>query len=200
MKRVTRRPERAKGRLLAWIRPRGSEAGDVAFVDTYVSEGWTVLEAGVATMYDDLAARSIVDAVKQACSRERYTSTLFVADRGTASAACKAVIQAHHDAVLNGRCGLVTVDAFAESAVPTLGKELAALENLATIWTVRRPDAALRKKTFAHHTVLQTQGRETHFLVLPDAARSLSEQLTDIRSPLGRETRWLLEPVHSRSA
>lgn len=197
---VLTRPEPTSDRLLVWIRTGGSEAGGAAFIDTYVSEGWNVLAVGVAAASDDLAVPIVVDAVKQAYSLQRCASTMFIADHGQASAVCRAIIRAHQDDLLKGPCGLVTIDAFADSAVPTLGKELAALENLATIWAVRRSDAALRKKTLAHHTALQTQGRETHFLVLADAARSLSEQLTDVRSPLGRETRWLLEPVHSRSA
>jgi hypothetical protein len=196
---VLARPERAIDRLLVWVWRHGSEAGGAAFIDAYVSEGWNVLEAGNATA-DEATAPDIVDAVRHARSHMDGTTTLFVADRGMATAVCKAVILAHRDRLLGGPCGLVTTDGFADGGLPALCEELAELENLATIWAVHRADRALRERTLRHHTTLQRLGRETHFMVLPDPARSLAEQLTDSRDPLGRETRWLLDPVHSRPA
>jgi hypothetical protein len=197
---VLTQPDEASGRLLAWIRPHDSKADGAAFIDSYVAEGWNVLEAGAAVADNEVAARSIVDAVKQADSYVSFTSIMFIADHGAASAVCQAILQAHRKDLLKGPCGLVTIDAFAERAVPALGDKLAELENLATIWAVHRTHSALRKRTFARHTALQTRGQETHFLVLPNAARSMAERLADTRDPLSREIRWLLEPIHSRSA
>ena len=199
---VLSRPEWAADRLLVSVLRQDTESGGAAFMDAYVSEGWNMLEAGSATgdIDSDAVAFGLVEAVKQARSQTGSAATMFVADRGMASAVCRAVMLAHRDDLLGSLCGLVTVDAFAESRAPALCKELAELKNLATIWAVHRTDRALRERTLKHHTALQTLGRETHFLVLPVAARSLAEQLTDSRDPLGRETRWLLDPVHSRSA
>jgi hypothetical protein len=94
----------------------------------------------------------------------------------------------------------VTVDAFADDGVNEICQKLATLQNLASIWAVHREERALREATLKHHVDLQARGRETHFLVLPDRTRSLAQQLVDARDPLGREMRWLLDPVHSRSA
>lgn len=194
------RPEEASDRLMVWIQLDGSKAAGAAFVDAYVSEGWNVLEVGIAGENSHSAARDIVDAVRQAHLHLSYASAMFIADRGTAAAVCRAIILARQDGLLRVSCGLVTIDAFAESDILTLCGELAALGNLTTIWAVNRTDGVLRRTTFEHHTALQTQGRETHFLVLPDAAQSLAEHLMDARDPLGRGARWLLEPVHSRSS
>jgi hypothetical protein len=197
---VLARPERASDRLLAWAWRPGSETGGAAFIDAYVSEGWNVLEMGCAAPgHDDIAA-GIIDAVKQSLSHPDAAGTMFIADRGMASAMCKAVVLAHRVHLIAGPCGLLTIDAFAEDGVPAMAEELAGLENLATIWAVQREHRKLREQTFKHHAVLQACGRETHFLVLPDSSRSLAEQLADSHNPLGRETRWLLDPVHSRSS
>jgi hypothetical protein len=120
--------------------------------------------------------------------------------RITDLAGLQVVVLAHRSDLLKSRCGLVTIDAFAGNGISALCDELAELRNLATIWAVHRTDRALRERTLRHHTTLQKLGRETHFMALPDPARSLAEQLTDSRDPLGRETRWLLDPVHSRTA
>jgi hypothetical protein len=197
---VLARPERATDRLLVWAWRHGTESGGAAFIDAYVSEGWNVLEAGSARADVDAAAFGLVEAIKQARSHIGSAATVFVADDGMAPAVCRAVVLAHRSDLLKSRCGLVTIDAFAGNGISALCDELAELRNLATIWAVHRTDRVLRERTLRHHTTLQKLGRETHFMALPDPARSLAEQLTDSRDPLGRETRWLLDPVHSRTA
>jgi hypothetical protein len=194
------RPERMSDRLLAWVWQPGSEAGGAAFIDAYVSEGWNVLEIGCAAPGEHGAPAGIVDALRQSRSHSDRAQTIFIADRGTASAVCQAILLAYGSGLLTGPSGLVTVDAFADDGVNEICEELAALEHLASIWAIHREQRALREKTLKHHINLQAQGRETHFLVLADKARSLAQQLTDARDPLGREMRWLLDPVNSRSA
>jgi hypothetical protein len=159
-----------------------------------------VLEVGCASPDHDGTPAGIVDAVRQSRSRADGAPTLFIADQGTASALGRTILLAHRSGSLTGPSGLVTVDAFADDHVRAVCDELAGVENLATIWAVHREERALREPTFRHHMMLQARGRETHFLVLSDKARSLAQQLADARDPLGREMRWLLDPVHSRSA
>jgi hypothetical protein len=194
------RAERMTDRLLVWVWKPGSEAGGAALIDAYVSGGWNVLEIGCASSDDDNTPAGIVDAVRQSRSRADGAPTIFIADKGTAFAVCQAALLARRSGLLTGPGGLVTVDAFAEDSVNEICEELAALEGLASIWAVHREERSLREKTLKHHMNLQARGRETHFLVLPDKARSLAQQLADPRDPLGREMRWLLDPVHSRSA
>lgn len=194
------RPDRASDRLLVWVWKPESEAGGAALIDAYVSDGWNVLEIGCASSDDSVTAAGIVDAVKQSGSPADGAPTVFIADRGTAFATCQAVLLAHRGGLLRGPSGLVTVDAFADDGVAAICEGLAALENLASIWAVHREERGLREKTFRHHASLQARERETHFVVLPDKAKSLARQLADPRDPLGRETRWLLDPVNSRSS
>ena len=194
------RPERASDRLLVWLWKPGSEAGGAAFIDAYVSEGWNVLEVGCASPDSEGTPAGIVDAVGQSRSRADGAPTIFIADQGTASALGRTVLLAHRSGSLTGPSGLVTVDAFADDDAKTTCEEIAGLENLATIWAVHREERALRELTIRHHMMLQARGRETHFLVLPDKTRSLAQKLADPHDPLGREMRWLLDPVHSRSA
>ena len=196
---VLARPERASDRLLVWVWKAGSEAGGAAFIDAYVSEGWNVLEIGCPAADKGGTAAGIVDAIKQSQTRADGPKIL-IADRGMAPAVCKAVLLALRDGSMAGRCGLVTTNAFADDGVEAFSGEFAGAENLATIWAVHRRERTLRQQTLKHHMMLQAHGRETHFLVLSDPARSLAQQLADSRDPLGRETRWLLDPVHSRSS
>jgi hypothetical protein len=197
---VLARPERVSDRLLVWVWRPGGEAGGAAFIDAYVSEGWNVLEIGCPASDNGRTAAAIVDAAAKSRTRGDGVATIFIADRGTATAVAQAIILGHRDRLIAGRCGLVTTDAFAEDEFPAVCGELAEIENLATIWAVDRGERKLRQQTFKHHAMLQERRRETHFLVLPDPARSLAQQLIDSRNPLGREARWLLDPVHSRSS
>jgi hypothetical protein len=190
-------PERASDRLLVWIWTPGSEAGGAAFIGAYVAEGWNVLEIGCAAADASVASIGIIDAVAKSRSRSEG-ATFFIADRGTASAVGQAIVLGDRDLLITGPCGLVTIDAFAEDGFAAAGETLSELGNLATIWAVHRDERALREQTLRHHAKLQTHGRETHFMVVPDHAKSLAQQLTDSRDPLGREARWLLDPVHSR--
>jgi hypothetical protein len=190
-------PERVSDRLLVWVWKAGCEAGGAAFIDAYVAEGWNVLEIGCPASDVSATSIGIIDAVAKSRSRSEG-ATLFVADRGTASAVGNAVILGHKDRLIAGSCGLVTIDAFGESDFPSMSETLAGLQKLATIWAVHRGERALRERTLKHHAKLQASGRETHFMIVPDPAKSLAQQLADSRDPLGRETRWLLDPVHSR--
>lgn len=190
-------PERASDRLLVWVWKAGTEASGAAFIDAYVAEGWNVLEIGCPVSGASATSIGIIGAVAKWRSRSEG-APLFVADRGTASAVGQAILLGDRDLLIAGSCGLVTIDAFAEDEFAAVGETLAGLENLATIWAVHRGERSLRERTLGHHAKLQASGRETHFMVLPDASKSLAQQLTDSRDPLGREARWLLDPVHSR--
>jgi len=197
---VLARPERATNRLLVRVWKPGSEAGGAAFIDAYVSEGWNVLDIGCPASDNDETAAGIIDAAAKSGAGAEKAATVFIADRGTASAVGQAIVLGHRDRLIAGACGLVTIDAFAENGFPPIGEKLAKLESLATIWAVQREKRELRQQTMAHHVMLQAQRRETRFLAIQDASRSLAQQLADSRDPLGRETRWLLDPVHSRSS
>jgi hypothetical protein len=192
-------PERASDRLLVWVWTPGAEAGGAAFIDAYVAEGWNVLEIGCPAADASVASIGIIDAVAKSRSRSEGAS-LFIADRGTASSVGQAIVLGDRDLLIAGPCGLVTIDAFAEDDFAAICEPLAGLENLATIWAVHRSEQSLREQTLKHHTMLQASGRDTHFMVVPDPAKSLAQKLADSRDPLGRETRWLLDPVHSRSS
>lgn len=192
-------PERASDRLLVWIWKPGSEAGGAAFIDAYLAEGWNVLEIGCLASDGRTTSTDILGAVAESRARAGG-AVLFIADRGTASAVGQSIVLGDKNRLISGRCGFVTIDAFTEAGAPAICDTLAQLENLATIWAVRRAEPSAREATLRHHAVLQTRGRETHFLVVPDPAKSLAQQLADSRDPLGRETRWLLAPVHSRSS
>jgi len=191
-------PERASDRLLVWVWKPGAEAGGAAFIDAYVAEGWNVLEIGCPASDVSATSIGIIDAVAKSRSRSEG-ATLFIADRGTASAVGQAIVLGDRDLLIAGSCGLVTIDAFAEDEFAAIGETLSGLENLATIWAVHRGESTLREQTFRHHMMLQARGRETHFMIVPGPAKSLAQQLADSRDPLGREARWLLDPVHSRS-
>jgi len=190
-------PERASDRLLVWAWTQGAEAGGAALIDAYVAEGWNVLEIGCPAADTNALSIGIIDAVARARSRSEG-ATLFIADRGMASPAGNAIVLGHKDRLLAGPCGLVTIDAFAEDGFPAICETLAGLDTLATIWAVHRGARSLRERTLRHHAKLQASGRETHFIVVPDPGKSLAQRLADSRDPLGRETRWLLDPVHSR--
>ncbi|WJR76597.1 hypothetical protein [Bradyrhizobium sp. NP1] len=199
---VLTRSERASDRLLVWVWSPGNETGGAGLIDAYVSEGWNVLEAGCGTASGSAhAAADIVEAVRQcgSASPADWGPTIFIADQDTAASVCKAVLLACREGLKAARCGLVTVDAFADDAVRPILEQLAALDGLAAIWAVHRERREIRQQALAHHASLQARGRETHFLVLPDTARSPVQRLADPRDPLGCETRWLLDPVHSRS-
>ena len=190
------RPERSSDRLLVWAWRKGSETGGAAFIEACVSEGWNVLETGCNIAVNETTAADIADAVKQCATPG---GTLFIADRDLAPAVCRAVLDICRSGSIAGAVGLITVDAFADDALQPVADALAEFDVVATIWAARRNNADVRRKTLAHHTGLQARNRETHFVVLPDEARSLVQHLADPRDPLGREMRWLLDPVHSRS-
>jgi hypothetical protein len=190
------RPERSSDRLLVWAWRKGSETGGAVFIEACVSEGWNVLETGCNVADNEATSADIVDAVKQC---PLAGSTIFLADQDLAPAVCRAVLDLCRSGSIAGAVGLVTVDAFADDTLGPVADALAEFAVLATIWAAHRNNADIRRKTLAHHTGLQARNRETHFVVLPDDARSLVQHLADPRDPLGREMRWLLDPVHSRS-
>lgn len=192
-------PAPASDRLLVWIRKPGGEAGGAAFIDAYLAEGWNVLEIGCLATEGRTTSIDILGAVAEARARTAGT-ILFIADRGMASVVGQSIVFGDKDRRIAGRRGFVTIDAFAEAGAAAICDALAQLENLATVWAVRRGERGLRDATLRHHAMLQEHGRETHFVVVADPAESFAQQLADPRDPLGRETRWLLAPVHSRSS
>jgi hypothetical protein len=167
-----------------------------------VAEEWSVLELDCDAAAGADAGTAILDAIAHAVEAmptpagDTSAEIIVLAERGCATSAAMAILAA--PAGFDAPQGLVTIDAFAETGFLPLGAELAACDRLATIWTVARGAADLRNATLAYHASLQAQGRDSHFLVLPDVASSLAAQAAGARTPLGRELRWLLAPVHSR--
>jgi hypothetical protein len=190
------RPERSSDRLLVWGWHKGDETGGAALIGACVAEGWNVLETACNVADKETTAADIADAVKQC---PVFGGTLFIADQDLAQSVCRAVLDLCRSGSIAGAVGLVTLDAFADEALQPLADALAEFEVLATIWAARRNNADVRRKTLAHHTALQARNRETHFVALPDDALTLAQHLADPRDPVGREMRWLLDPVHSRS-
>lgn len=197
---VLARPERTTDRLLVWVWEHGSRSGGAAFIETYVSEGWNVLEISSQIPDYETVSVDLTETLKHAHSLIPGAATMFVAERGMASAVCHAATLADRGGLLGNPWGLVTLDAFAEPTFPSLGDRLCELRTHSTIWAAGRENRTLRARTLAHHKTLQARGLESRFIALPELARSLAERLTDSREPLGHDARWLIDPVHSRSA
>ena len=192
---VLAQPDRSSDRLLAWASRTGEEPGGAALIDAYTAEGWNVLQAECGAADSDSTAADIADAVRQCAGSARI---VFAAEPDLALAISKAAL-VFCASNSTAAVGLVTTDALADEALPPIADRMAKLDRLATVWAVRRGNGEVRRKTLALHGKLQGLDRETHFVVLPEPTRPLVQHLADAQDPLGRETRWLLDPVHSRS-
>jgi hypothetical protein len=169
-------------------------------------EGWNVLHLACAATADaETAAAEITDALVRAARRlalppSRPLQIVAIADGAAAHAACLAVLRSHGQPASPEISGLVAVDAFASaSASATVAAELADIDGLATVIAARRSNAEARSGGLAIHQRRQSNGRESHYLVFAEHDAPLLSQLADAQSALGREIRWLLDPVHSRN-
>jgi hypothetical protein len=183
-----------------------SSPDDVAtLAETMTDEGWNVLHLAV-TESTSATAVAINDALSRAATQlasMRPLRIVAVADGAATLPACLAVLQSHRQENLPTIGGIVTVDAFASTPATNetsnIAAELAQLDTLVTVIAARRSSPAARRGGMSYHQLLQANGRETHFVVLAENGLTLFQQVADTRHPLGREVRWLLDPVHSRN-
>ncbi len=125
-------------------------------------------------------------------------AVIFVADGATAVATCRAILMLDNQKK-RVATGPVTLNAMAGMASDaTLCDAVAALPDLASLWAVDPHLPVIRRQTLAYHRRLQASARNTHFLVLW-AGADFARELSSARSTLGREARWLLDPVNSLS-
>lgn len=157
-------------------------------------EGWSVLSFS-QTADSDNAAAELLALVQAGLDKAGSSpSPVFVCGCGTAALAIRTLTLWHRRGVLPRACGLVTIDAADLSLEP-----LAEIETLAWMIAANREAAAARHTGFACHHALQARDRDSRFIVM-NAARTLADEITDATGQFGRELRWLLYPVHSRSA
>lgn len=204
--------EPASNRLLLVVQSDVQRSDHVvAFAQSLTREGWNVLHLAAAPPADaDAIAAIILDTLARAASRLTTSPNsslriVAVADGAAGLPACIATLQSHHQKEQAKIGGIVTIDAF-ERPVATadrmsdIATELAKLDGLATIVAAYRSSTEARRAGMAYHRQLQALDRETHYLVLADSDVPLLTQLADAQHALGREVRWLLDPVHSRNS
>lgn len=205
--------EPASDRLLLVVQADAQNTDEVAtFANALTADGWNVLHIVAAnpTADADAAATMLLDTLKRATSEMKAAPTtslqiVAIADGAAALPACMTVLQSHRHATLPAIGGIVMIDSFEQPATESpaprmsdIAAELARLDGLATIVAARRTSADTRRTGMSHHRQLQALGRETHYLVLAETDTPLLAQLADPQKALGREIRWLLDPVHSR--
>jgi hypothetical protein len=190
--------ERPDSRLLVWIGPHdGAEGSQPA--NSLTGEGWNVLHTGIAPGRDDAATiAGIVGALTAAMSHVPKARIVAVADGTSVPAACAAVLETYRRDDVAAIGGLVVVDAVPDMAA-AVWASLSGLSTLTTLIAARQPSREARQSGLACHRQLQVLGRDTHFMVLAETGRSLAAQLADPRDVFGREVRWLLDPVNSRT-
>jgi hypothetical protein len=180
--------------LLCAVRTDADDFGPIdPLVEALTAEGWNVLDVPLAPIADVAAAAAqIVNALADA------TSTLSGAPRVVIIAAADAVPAALAVVLaLPAIAAIVTVDTPMSDA--DMAKSLAAIEGLTTLTVASRQSSQARRHGLALHRRLQSLDRDTHFMVQAESDRALSHRLSDPRDPLGRELRWLIDPVNSRS-
>lgn len=202
-------PEQTKGLLLC-IAPANETDRIGALASTLTSEGWGLLHIGPSTAKStDTTDATIIDHLTRAlaqldCARNRSLQIVAVAEGAAAVPLANVVLQSHQKGVTPAIGGIVHIEAFGlndpdlRRRFEEVATDLARLEDLASILAVRRNSAG-RREAFTYHTKLQKLGRESHFLALAGDNHPLLGRLGDAQSSLGRETRWLLHPVHSRN-
>ena len=200
--------ESASDRLLLVMEAGSSSHDGIAtLAETMTDEGWNVLHLAVTKI---AGATAVATAINHTLSRAttqlattRPLRIVAVADGAIILPACLAVLQSHRQKYLPTIGGIVTVDAFASTPatneISNIAAELAQLDTLVTVSATRRSSPAARRGGLSYHQLLQANGRETHFVVLAENGLTLFQQVADTRHPLGREVRWLLDPVHSRN-
>jgi hypothetical protein len=157
------------------------------------AEGWNVLDVPLAPTSDvAAAATAIVDALARAATTlSRAPRVIVIAATDAVPAAIAAVL------ALPAIAAVVTVDSPISDS--ETAKSLAAIEGLITLTVASRQSWQARQHGLALHRHLQSRHRDSHFMVLAEDDRALSSRLADVCDPLGRELRWLLDPVNSRS-
>lgn len=182
----------------------------MAFARSLTSEGWNVLHLATASPADaDAVATIILDTLARAVSRltanpNSSLGIVAVADGAAGLPSCIATLRSHLANEHARIGGIVTVDAFEQAGatadrMSALATELAGLDGLATIVAAYRSSMEARRAGLSYHRQFQALDRETHYLVLAESDVPLLTQLADARHALGREVRWLLDPVHSRN-
>jgi hypothetical protein len=197
--------ERTCGSLLVLVSraPDAEETEPLAAALT--AEGWHVLDVRLAAD-GDVGAATILHALKDATARLLPPSAgrfpvILIADSAAVLPACIAVRQSHRQAEQPVIGGVAMVDGFenagrqADDAV----SKLAGIEDLAVLVAAYRGTGEGRRAGLSYHRHLQQSGRESHFIVLPREGPSPHDRLADPRDPFGREIRWLLGPVNSRT-
>jgi hypothetical protein len=193
--------DRPSKRLLAWIDTDvvGNVPGITKLAHELTDEGWNVLHIRAAA---DAGADAIAGAIAAATSRGDASlgppHVVVIAEAASVTAACAAVRNSHRRSEGVAIAGLVTVDATPDSTARDWSS-LAEITGLATLIATRRSSGAARHSGLVYHRHLQSLDRNTHFMVLTDDGRSVAERLADPGDAFGREVRWLLEPVNSRT-
>ena len=181
----------ADGRLLIMLHANaGAEIAQA--LATLHHEGWNLLN--IADAPDDDAAAVELLALVQDTLNEigGAPKPVFVAEAGAAGRACRTLALWHRRGTLPRDCGLVAIDAL-DIAVDSLTE----IETLATLIAASREATAARGAGLASHRALQARGRDSRFVAVADT--QWAAQLADPAQPIGRELRWLLDPVHSRT-
>lgn len=199
-------------RLLLVVQADAQNHRDVAtFATALTAESWNVLHVALPRGDADAVATIILDTLARAASELTAVpiaslQIVAVAYGAVALPACIATLQSHRQMKQPMIGGIATIDAFEQSAaistahrMPDIAAELAELDGLATLVAARRLSAETRRAGMSYHQQLQALGRETHYLVLAENDAPLLTQLADAHGALGREVRWLLDPVHSRN-
>ncbi|MGB6081267.1 MAG: hypothetical protein WBF99_17625 [Xanthobacteraceae bacterium] len=201
-------------RLLLVVQASTQDSTDAAmFAETLTADGWSVLHIAAANSAADAdaAATMIFDTLKHAMTEMKIASAaalkiVAIADGAAALPTCMTVLQSHRHATLSAIDGIVTIDGFGQTAAKStaprmsdIAAELTRLDGLSTIVAAHRLSTEARHAGMSHHRQLQALSKETHYLVLSESKTALLTQLADAHNALGREVRWLLDPVHSRN-
>lgn len=205
-KTVLYAPDRTEGMLLITTSRRKIDDLE-AMAATFASDSWSVLHIDFGPEPAGFTIADIGDAVSRAIDALGHVlgnlPIVAVAEDQAALPVAEAVLQSHRQAASPTIGGIVLAGAFdvgspeLQRRFDDLATELAELQGLASIVATGRSDT--RQAALAYHIKLQRLGRESHFLVLNDYGQPLWQCFGDPRSPLGREIRWLLQPVHSRN-
>jgi len=200
-------PELPTSRLLVTL------AGplEAATANLLGEDGWSILSITSAKGDSDtpsLISELIAQAAGQLAAVASPLRIVAAADGAVETAAfIKAITESHRSGSAAVR-GLVALDPFAASSQEGLNTDesiaefaegLLPFNGLAIILAARASSTDQRRLTLALHRRLQALGKDSRFLAIRDNGGSLPQWLANGRDQLGREFRWLLDPVHSRN-
>jgi hypothetical protein len=189
--------ERPTNRLLLQVGQDGA-GGIEKFANTLTDEGWNVLLVGTAPGANaDVIVGALVAAISHGGASIGPPRIVALADAVSVPTACATVLETHRRGDGAAISGLVVVDAVPDGTAHPWAS-LAEIAGLTTLIVARRSAKQARQSGLAWHRQLQTLDRDTHFMVL-ESGDSWAERLADPRDGFGREMRWLLEPVNSRT-